>query len=98
MMGITARQREDMMTVLAAALKAVDPAQAVRNCVRREGTRSGGWGHCTYDLESYRRILVVGAGKASGPMAQALEEILGDRFEWRRGQRQGGLCRCLRNG
>ena len=80
MMGITARQREDMMTVLAAALKAVDPAQAVRNCVRREGTRLE-VGDRTYDLDSYRRILVVGAGKASGPMAQALEEILGDRLE-----------------
>ena len=79
MMGITARQREDMMTVLAAALKAVDPAQAVRNCVRREGTRLE-VGDRTYHLDSYRRILVVGAGKASGPMAQALEEILGDRL------------------
>ena len=93
MMGITARQREDMMTVLAAALKAVDPAQAVRNCVRREGARLE-VGDRTYDLDSYRRILVVGAGKASGPMAQALEEILGDRLNGGRGQRQGGLCRC----
>ncbi len=79
MAGITARQREDMMKVLAAALKAVDPAQAVRNCVRREGARLQ-VGDCAYDLYSYRRILVVGAGKASGPMAQALEEILGDRL------------------
>lgn len=80
MKGITERQREDMMTVLAAALKAVDPAQAVRNCVRREGARLV-VGDSAYDLDSYRRILVVGAGKASGPMAQALEEILGDRLE-----------------
>lgn len=80
MKGITERQREDMMTVLAAALQAVDPAQAVRNCVRREGARLT-VGDASYDLESYRRILVVGAGKASGPMAQALEEILGDRLE-----------------
>ncbi len=79
MAGITARQREDMMNVLAAALKAVDPAQAVRNCIRREGTRLL-VGDSAYDLDSYRRILVVGAGKASGPMAQALEDILGDRL------------------
>ena len=78
-MGITAAQREDMMTVLAAALKAVDPAQAVRNCVRREGPRLM-VGDNVYDLDSFKRILVVGAGKASGPMAQALEEILGDQL------------------
>ena len=80
MRGITAGQREDMMAVLAAALKAVDPAQAVRNCVRREGSRLE-VGDNAYDLDSFKRILVVGAGKASGPMAQALEEILGDRLE-----------------
>ncbi len=80
MKGITARQREDMMAVLAAALKAVDPAQAVRNCVRREGTRLV-VGENVYDLDSFKRILVVGAGKASGPMAQALEEILDSRLE-----------------
>ncbi len=77
--GITAKQRKDMMAVLAAALEAVDPAQAVRNCVRREGARLV-IGDDTYDIDSYRRVFVVGAGKASGPMAQALEEILGDRL------------------
>ncbi len=80
MKGITAAQREDMMTVLAAALKAVDPAQAVRNCVRREGARLIVGEHA-YDLDALKRILVVGAGKASGPMAQALEEILGEWLE-----------------
>ena len=79
-MGITSRQREDMLAVLAAALKAVDPAQAVRNCVRREGARLT-VGDNAYDLAAFKRILVVGAGKASGPMAQALEEILGERLE-----------------
>ena len=79
MAGITAAQRGDMMAVLAAALKAVDPAQAVRSRVRREGARLT-VGDDVYDLDSYRRVFVVGAGKASGPMAQALEEILGDRL------------------
>jgi hydroxypyruvate reductase len=31
------------------------------------------------DLSKYRRVFVVGAGKASAPMARATEEILGDR-------------------
>ena len=33
-----------------------------------------------YDLSRFRRILVVGAGKASAGMAAALEQILGDRI------------------
>ena len=97
MQGITATQREDMLAVLAAALKAVDPAQAVRNCVRREGARLV-VGDSTYDLDAYRRILVVGAGKASGPMAQALEEILGERLEGGVVNVKGGLRRAHAEG
>lgn len=33
-----------------------------------------------YDLKAFRHIYVVGAGKAGGPMAAALESILGDRL------------------
>jgi hydroxypyruvate reductase len=65
--------------VMRAALRAVDPAQAVRNALRREGDRLILGGH-TYDLRRYRRVLVVGAGKAGAPMARAAEEILGDRL------------------
>jgi hydroxypyruvate reductase len=35
----------------------------------------------TYDLDLYRRVVVVGAGKASAAMALALEQILGERIE-----------------
>ena len=34
-----------------------------------------------YDLAAFRRVWVVGAGKAGAPMAQALEEVLGDRID-----------------
>ncbi|MCW4002883.1 MAG: glycerate kinase [Candidatus Bathyarchaeota archaeon] len=34
----------------------------------------------TFDLANYRRVYVVGGGKAAGPMAEALEEILGKRI------------------
>jgi glycerate-2-kinase len=37
-------------------------------------------GQFRYNLTRYRHIYVVGAGKASGTMAMALEEILGDRI------------------
>ncbi len=32
----------------------------------------------SYALRDYRRVLIVGAGKASAPMAAALEDIIGD--------------------
>jgi glycerate 2-kinase len=38
-------------------------------------------GNSAYDLAEIDRIVVVGAGKASGRMAVALEEILEDRVE-----------------
>jgi hydroxypyruvate reductase len=62
-----------------AALRAVDPAQAVHNALRLEGDTLRIAGKA-YDLRRYERILVVGAGKASGPMARAVEEVLGDRI------------------
>lgn len=63
-----------------AALRAVDPAQAVRNALRLDGDMLQ-IGDTSYDLTRFRRVLVVGAGKASAPMARAAEELLGDRIE-----------------
>lgn len=65
--------------ILADALQAVDPAQAVRRCVQRDGHRLL-IGDRSYDLDAVHRLLVVGAGKAGAPMAQAIEDILGDRI------------------
>jgi glycerate 2-kinase len=61
-----------------AALAAVDPAAAIQRQVRLDGNRLT-VADRAYDLSQYRRILVVGAGKASGAMAQAVEEALGER-------------------
>ena len=73
-------RRDLAWQVMRAALRAVDPAQAVHNALRREGDTLR-LGDRSYDLRNYRRVLVVGAGKASGPMARAVEEVLGDRIE-----------------
>ena len=59
-----------------AALEAVDPAQAVRRAVRREGNVLH-VGPRIYRLDEVERAIVVGGGKAGAPMAQALSEILG---------------------
>ncbi len=66
------------LDLLQAALAAVDPAAAIRRFVTREGDLLR-VGDRVYDLRRYERIFVVGGGKAGAPMAQAIEEILGDR-------------------
>ena len=66
--------------LLAASLKAADPAIALRRCVRRAGNRLI-VGPRQYDLDRYRRIVAVGAGKASTLMGAALEDILGDQLQ-----------------
>ena len=73
------QHRELALDIARAALAAVDPAQAVRAHVVRQGGALLVDGRA-YDLNQYRRVLVVGAGKASAPMAAALAETLGDRL------------------
>jgi len=69
--------RQVLDKIVAAALAAVEPGAAVRNFVSvsdgalRVADRS-------YRLRDYRRALIVGAGKASAPMAAALEDVLGE--------------------
>jgi hydroxypyruvate reductase len=73
------RERRSLVTrVMQSALAAVEPAEAVRRALTRDGDRLSVGGR-TYDLTAYDRVVVVGAGKASAPMASAVEEILGDR-------------------
>jgi len=70
--------RPELETVLTAALAAVEPAEAVRRAlaVNADGFVLEGR---SYQLAEFRRALVVGAGKASAPMAAAVEEVLGGR-------------------
>ena len=72
-------RRRGIVSILRAALEAVDPAAAVRRHLRREGNALWVGDRC-YDLASYAHIYVIGAGKAGAPMAQAAEEVLGDRI------------------
>lgn len=72
------RRRVMALDVLAAGLDAVEPGAAVRRALRRDGDRLHIEGR-SYDLRRFRRVWVVGAGKASAPMAAAVEDVLGDR-------------------
>jgi glycerate-2-kinase len=64
--------------VIAAALAAVEPGEAVRRAVALQAGDLVVDGR-RYSVGSYRRVMVVGAGKASAPMANAVEEVIGGR-------------------
>jgi glycerate 2-kinase len=64
-------------SVLAAALQAADPYQAVRSALHRTGDLLK-VDEQIYPLKNFQNIYVIGAGKAAYPMALAVEDILGD--------------------
>ncbi|HHS97603.1 MAG TPA: glycerate kinase [Chloroflexi bacterium] len=72
--------REQMMELVWAALGAVNPMRAVARYLHWEGDRLR-VGDRLYNLSPDRRVVVVGAGKATGGMAAAVEAILGDRID-----------------
>jgi len=74
-----APEGERLTRIFAAAINAVEPGAAVRRFVQRDGdvlTISGR----AYDLQLFHRVVLLGIGKASIGMADALAEILGDRL------------------
>ncbi len=75
----TDAKRQALTGIFDAAIAAVDPRRAVLNAVRLEdGSLRAG--DAVYDLAAYRRIVVIGAGKATARMALAVEELLGARI------------------
>jgi glycerate 2-kinase len=74
------KKHEEINQILNASLAAVEPSQAVRRFFRLQGNHLS-VGEKNYELDSTRRIRVVGAGKASVAMLQALVDILDDRID-----------------
>lgn len=62
------------------ALAKADPYKAVKELVRLEGDVLL-VGELRLDLKEHGRIFLLGTGKATYPIAKALEEILGNRIE-----------------
>lgn len=60
--------RRHALSIFRAAVQAADPRRTVKAALEKQ------------DLSRYRRIFVVGAGKASAAMAQAAEQALGRRI------------------
>jgi len=82
------KMRDDALIVMEAAINAVDPKNAVMEKLQVID------GNVVVDgfikpLDDVRRLLIVGGGKAGGPMAEAAEDILGDKVE-------GGVVNILR--
>ena len=76
--------RKDAVSIFKAALDRADPLLLIRRCLSLEGTvltvRSGET-LASWDLSVYRRILLIGYGKASARMALGVEAILRDRID-----------------
>ena len=68
--------RKDAFSILSAGLKAVQTSGVMRRKVKRTGT-SLFINETLYHLNDYRRIFVIGVGKASYEAAKSLELILG---------------------
>ena len=71
--------RQHALEVFQAALKAVDPVEAIFRYTRVVDDTLYVGEH-QFAFKDYDRILVAGAGKAGAPMARALEDLLGDRI------------------
>lgn len=71
--------RRVVLDVAAAGLRAADPAAAAERLVRYDGRILSAGGR-RYDLDTFRSVVLLGAGKASLPIAAALERKLGDRI------------------
>jgi hydroxypyruvate reductase len=68
------------MTLLAASLKAADPATLVKRALSLKNRRLL-VGKAAYPLDKYERVVVVGGGKGAVPMASAVEQLLKDRID-----------------
>ena len=72
--------RRDALEMIEAGILGADPGRGTFERVRREGDFLFVEGN-TYDLRQVKRIYVLGAGKGSFPIAEALDSILGDRIQ-----------------
>jgi glycerate 2-kinase len=70
--------------IFSKALTAVDPSNILKDRIRiqrdRLSIKMEGDSEKVFDLDAFDKIFVVGSGKASSAMAQAIEEIFGDRL------------------
>ena len=74
---------DDLRRIFLTGVRRVDPDALIRNTLCREGNRlriRADGSEKTIDLDAFKRVLVIGAGKATARMARALEALVGDRI------------------
>lgn len=75
----TTKLRRDALAIVRAGIDAVETRKVLKQVVRRNGETLT-VGKKSYRLDRYRRIFVIGIGKAAFDGAKALESILGSRI------------------
>ncbi len=73
------RLRANALDILESGIRAADPYKATLDLIHREGDHLS-VGPLRFDLREKEHIYILGAGKATQPIAIALEKILGDRI------------------
>ena len=77
MTDLLQKTREDAIAIFKAGLRAVAPDASIsRFCSRSEDILA--IGDHRFDLNKYENVYLVGAGKATAPMAAAMEVLVGD--------------------
>jgi glycerate 2-kinase len=74
------KARQLALNALNAALEASDPKNIIKAKVKVEKNVLK-VGDLSFDLSKFNHVFVVGGGKASGSMAEAVEALLGDRIK-----------------
>jgi glycerate 2-kinase len=72
--------RRDANDIFQYGLKAVDPVEAIKSHVKLEENTLK-VDDKEFNLSRYKRIFLIGGGKAGASMSRALEELLGDRID-----------------
>ncbi len=79
---VSTRDREArglVIRALEAALQSIDPMKVMRSRVRLKQNLLK-IDSLSLDLRQFRRVFVIGGGKAAGPMALALEEVMAEKI------------------
>ncbi|NUM81119.1 DUF4147 domain-containing protein [bacterium] len=69
----------DARAIFDASLKAVHAHELIRRAVAIDRSILT-VGQRSYDLDSFERVIVIGAGKASAAMAEAIEDLFGEKI------------------
>lgn len=82
--SLLSKMRSEILQLFKASLVPVNPYEAVKKSIWMKGNLltigSGDEPDVKLNLDDYQRIFLVGGGKATAPMAKAMEDILEERI------------------